>query len=210
MKTYVWTFPTRYFHWFLVVGCILAYSLTDFTNTHIALGIGIGVIVLFRIVWGFWGPRYSVFKDFPLSIRKMEAFAKDVKNQERLFVGHNPLASPVMLAIIITAFLICIAGILTAHATDTALFGAASIGHYKLFKTIHEMLVYVLVGLVAIHLMGLVSSWMFARQTKTALSMITGYKYMPGINAKLTTVQKMVAATFIILAGAGLLFAVFA
>jgi len=67
MKSYIWTLPTRVFHWSLAIGFTTAYILGDFDkfeNLHFAFGAFVGTLILFRIVFGIFGPRYSNFKDF--------------------------------------------------------------------------------------------------------------------------------------------------
>lgn len=182
----MWTLPTRFFHWYLVFGCVLAYSLAHFTRVHIAVGLSVLTIVLFRIIWGFVGPRYSHFRDFRLSLNKIILFVGKVKEQERLYVGHNPAASVVMIGIIVFAALVCSLGICTALTMNTHLFGDAVLPYHKLFMSIHEFLVYILMILAALHILGLASNWLFSRQSKAIKSMIIGYKAMPGVNAYLT------------------------
>ncbi len=62
MKTYIWSWPTRIFHWLLVIGMVAAYLLAEeeeLLNYHSAVGYMVGILILFRIIWGFAGPKYS-------------------------------------------------------------------------------------------------------------------------------------------------------
>lgn len=195
MKTYVWTTPTRIFHWYIVIGFILAYMLTDYIQVHAAIGLSVGTMLIFRVIWGLAGPRHSRFKDFPISIKKLKAFIKDVKEQERKYTGHNPLAALIMLLIIFDGIGVAVTGTITALSDDSTFFGTARFGNFEQHREIHEMLVNILIGLVIIHLTGLATSWKFNKDAATAKSMFSGYKYMHGVNANLTLGQRLLALT---------------
>ena len=54
----IWDLPTRVFHWLLAV-CVLGAWLTAESERtlmlHLALGYSAGVLVFWRLVWGFVG-----------------------------------------------------------------------------------------------------------------------------------------------------------
>ena len=65
MKTKVWTVSIRIFHWLLAIGFACAYILSyfdDYENLHYAFGLFVGVLILFRIIYGFVGNKYANFK----------------------------------------------------------------------------------------------------------------------------------------------------
>ena len=69
ISTRVWDLPTRVFHWALaacIVGSILTASIGgNAIGWHFRFGYAILALVLFRLVWGFAGPRYARFSSFP-------------------------------------------------------------------------------------------------------------------------------------------------
>lgn len=70
MKTYIWSLPTRLFHWLLAIGFTVAYILGDFDNLenwHFAFGAFVGSLIFFRLFFGLVGPEYSNFKDFQIA-----------------------------------------------------------------------------------------------------------------------------------------------
>lgn len=190
MKTNVWTLPTRIFHWYLAVGCILAYMLSDYLAIHAAIGLSIGALLLFRMIWGIVGPRYSRFKDFPISPKNVSSFARNIKSSDHLYTGHNPLASVVMLLIMLTGIGVATTGLITALSDKTELFGPARFSDLEGNFEIHELFVNILIGLVSLHLLGLVNSWLTNKDARVVQSMFNGIKKMPGINANLTIWQK--------------------
>jgi len=53
MKTYIWSLPTRIFHWLLVIGMVAAYILSDdeaLLNFHSSVGYMVGIVIIFRII----------------------------------------------------------------------------------------------------------------------------------------------------------------
>ena len=197
MKTNVWTLPTRIFHWYLAAGCVLAYLLSDYTQIHAAIGLSIGTLLLFRVVWGFIGPRYSRFKDFPISPKKVISFTKHIKTEEHLYTGHNPAAAIVMLLIIITGICVAATGLATALSVDTDFFGTARFSDFDGNLELHETFIAILIALIGLHIVGLATSLYIDKGSKTVYSMFSGVKRLPGINANLNIWQK----AFTVLAG---------
>ena len=65
----VWDIPTRLFHWSLVL-CILAACISaelggdQALRLHFLSGYAVLSLVVFRVLWGFAGPRYARFGQF--------------------------------------------------------------------------------------------------------------------------------------------------
>ena len=92
MKTYIWTLPTRIFHWLLVIGMVVAYLVAgedDLLNIHSSVGYMIGILIAFRIIWGFFGPKYSRFTDFPFGVKAIKTFITDMQASKSQHAGHG-------------------------------------------------------------------------------------------------------------------------
>jgi cytochrome b len=67
-KVRVWDLPTRFFHWTLAAGVVaLGISGTVGGNAmvwHFRLGYAVLALLLFRLVWGLVGGRWSRFGAF--------------------------------------------------------------------------------------------------------------------------------------------------
>jgi cytochrome b len=185
MKTYIWTIPTRLFHWLLAISFAVAFlsgGEEEYLNTHAAFGILIGGLILFRLLQGLFGPRYARFSDFPVTPGKLTGFLKDMKMSKLQHPGHNPLAALVMLGIMIAALLSAISGMLLAESSGTALFGlnfSTSMDQDRL-EEFHEFIVHLFLVLVGIHLSGIIVDTLFHSEHKTVFSIFTGYKKMDG------------------------------
>ena len=96
IKVRVWDLPTRVFHWSLVLGIVgLAISGTIGGNAmlwHFRFGYAVLTLLLFRIVWGLVGGRWSRFGAFIYTPQTVIAYLKRRGKPEHS-VGHNPLGA---------------------------------------------------------------------------------------------------------------------
>lgn len=106
-KVRVWDLPTRLFHWALVA-CMLGLAITGYLGGavmewHARLGYAALALLLFRIVWGFVGGRWSRFASFVYSPGSVVAYLRGRPHPDHL-VGHNPLGAGSVFAML--AFLL--------------------------------------------------------------------------------------------------------
>jgi len=205
MKTYIWTLPTRIFHWMLVFYILLMFVTSEEENLldyHAAFGYGIMILILFRLVWGVMGPRYSRFSQWPLSVKEAIAFVRSLPRPNKYYTGHNPAASFVMMGIILVTLLIVFSGILTYGIQEgRGLFSWLNSTFFKemeLFEEIHEFFSTLLLLLIAAHLNGVTVDHILHRESATLYSIFSGYKKIDAPAARLTAVQKSVAWMFLL------------
>lgn len=196
-KTYVWSLPTRLFHWLLAIAFVAAFVLgenDDYLNLHTAFGYMVGVLLLFRVVWGFIGPRYSRFRDF--------SFLSKTKNNNP---GHNTTASWIMLAIIIVGLLVVISGMITLSE------GAAWLSFMPAVdgaKEWHEAFVKIMLALVVIHLLGVAADRIRFGKNGTFASIFSGSKNMEAEGVKITRGQSLFSFIWILAAIVALMSAI--
>ena len=96
IKVRVWDLPTRVFHWSLVLGIVgSAISGTIGGNAmlwHFRFGYAVLTLLLFRIVWGLVGGRWSRFGAFIYAPQTIIDYLKGRGKPEHS-VGHNPLGA---------------------------------------------------------------------------------------------------------------------
>ena len=102
-KIRVWDLPTRVFHWALVL-CIVGLVITgeigaDVLPWHFRLGYTVLSLLLFRLVWGFVGGRWSRFASFVHRPSTVLAYLRGQGRPEHA-VGHNPLGAGSVLAML--------------------------------------------------------------------------------------------------------------
>ncbi|RXJ86138.1 cytochrome b/b6 domain-containing protein [Arcobacter sp. CECT 8985] len=205
-KSYIWTLPTRVFHWLFVVTILIAF-LTDDDKLlfyHAIAGYCIFILLVFRFSWGFMGPKFSKFKDFDLNIKSMKTFIKSlfIKNSE--YLGHNPVASYIMIGMLIVTTLIIITGAFTYGIEEKkGLFSFLSTGVLKDFKSmdkIHEFFANLLLFLIGLHLTGVLLDKLLHKQKSALISIFNGYKISKSkLTIKLNLIQKIFALIMLIL-----------
>ena len=207
MKTYIWTLPTRLFHWMLVLYIVLAFLTSEeekMLDYHAAFGYGVLVLLLFRFVWGVMGPRYSRFCDWPLSRKELVGFVRSLPNPQKYYTGHNPAASFVMAGILLVTMLLILSGMLTYGIQEgKGLFAWLNTTFFKameLFEELHELFFTLLTLVVAAHLGGVTMDYLQHKENGTLDSIFSGYKKLAAAPANLTTLQK--AAAWVLLTAA--------
>jgi cytochrome b len=95
-KVRVWDLPTRIFHWALAA-CIIGLVATGYVggalmDWHARLGYAVLTLLLFRIVWGFVGGRWSRFASFIYSPRAVVTYLRGQPHPDHL-IGHSPLGA---------------------------------------------------------------------------------------------------------------------
>lgn len=199
-RLYVWTLPTRLFHWLLVAGIVAAWISGEedrWLNIHAAIGSAVGALVLFRIVWGIVGPKYSRFSDFNLSLDALKEYLLSLLNPSCRYIGHNPAASYVMVAMLITIVLAVFSGMLAyGIAENRGLLASLHTGFFQdmeIFEEIHEFFVNLLWVLIAAHVGGVLVDRLLHKEDRTLTSILDGHKNMEGESASLSWYQKIIA-----------------
>ncbi|MDP3618247.1 MAG: cytochrome b/b6 domain-containing protein [Ramlibacter sp.] len=100
----VWDLPTRIFHWALVA-CLLGLVISGYRggaamDWHARIGYAVLSLLLFRIVWGFVGGRWSRFQSFIYSPSSIRNYLRGQAHPDHL-VGHNPLGAGSVFAMIL-------------------------------------------------------------------------------------------------------------
>ncbi len=196
MKTYVWTLPTRIFHALLVIFVISAFISSEwdkYLTLHVAFGSAIGVLVIYRVIWGFIGPKYSKFSDFNLSIYPLKEYIFSMFNPKKEYVGHNPAAGYTMVAILIVLLLLIITGFLTYGIQENrgvfAFLHSSYFREMELFEEIHEFLGGLLYLLIGAHIAGVLFDKLLHSKRGTLESIVKGYKNIEGEDTKLSFLQ---------------------
>ena len=211
MKAYIWSIPTRVFHMMFAAFIIAAFLSGDedeLLNIHASIGYAIAVLVVYRIIWGFIGPKYSRFSDFPLSLQELKSFALNIFNQKK-YAGHNPGASFVMIAMLAVVVLTVLTGVLAYGIQEgrgiLSFLNSSYFKEMKLFKEVHEFFSTLLMILIGLHLGGVAFDRLIDKKTNTLASIATGYKNIEAPSVTLKWFQKLFSLVALVFA-AGVLF----
>lgn len=95
-KVRVWDLPTRCFHWALVVCLIGLLTSAQIGGAamawHFRLGYTLLSLLLFRLIWGVLGGRWSRFASFIYTPATLLAYLQGRGRPEHA-IGHNPLSA---------------------------------------------------------------------------------------------------------------------
>lgn len=169
MKQLIWDLPTRFFHWLLFSAVLGAFTLAELVDKdsptfyfHVVLGVLAGLLVVWRIVWGFFGSKHARWGDLFFAPSAIAKYFKDVfYGKDSYYAGHNPGSAIVILGILSLVIATVFTGILNAQA--------------EIFEELHEALPILLMVFVGFHVMGILLATKMNKVNYT-LAMITGYK----------------------------------
>ncbi|MES2258204.1 MAG: cytochrome b/b6 domain-containing protein [Pseudomonadota bacterium] len=167
-KQRIWDLPVRLLHWLLVASVVAAwYTGSRIGPVHEYCGYTAAAVVALRLLWGFIGTRYARFAQFVPGARATLLYLRQVlAGTAPRYLGHNPLGGWMVLALLACVALLGGSGWLMN--TDL-LWG------YAWPVRVHVALAWLLLGLIALHLAGvLFTSWQHRENLVGA--MLTGDK----------------------------------
>lgn len=170
----IWDLPTRLFHWGLAVG--IAGSIvsikTGHTDWHFRCGYLILTLLLFRLVWGFVGPRYARFSSFP---PRLAAAWDHVRGRGVDTAGHSPIGALSVYALLAACTFQVVSGLFSNDGIvwDGPLRKWVSGATSDAITALHLANRFVLIGLIALHLLA-IAWYRFARGRRLVGPMITG------------------------------------
>lgn len=194
-RVLVWDLPTRLLHWLLAASFTGAFAIAVLVKhrsptfaVHMLLGAIAALVVVLRVVWGFVGSRYARFRSFAFGPRAVWDYMRGAFTAKgEAHVGHNPANGWAAYAMLVSTLGVAVTGALISRG-----------GHAV--KEVHEFFAYTMVGLVAVHLAGVVLHTVRRRQN-IVLGMIDGKKPAAPAQA-IGSAHPFVALAFVGLIGA--------
>lgn len=177
----VWDPVVRIGHWTLVISFFTAYfTEDDFLTPHVWAGYLIGVVVSFRLIWGFIGSRHARFDDFVRSPAAAFGYLADlVRRRGKRYIGHNPAGGMMTLVLLASLAGTVVSGIVLYGMEESAGPLAAWVGEYSesehLWEEIHEVFSNLTLLLVGVHIAGVLLSSCVHREN-LVVAMLTGRK----------------------------------
>ncbi|HVM22324.1 MAG TPA: cytochrome b/b6 domain-containing protein [Sphingomicrobium sp.] len=157
-KQPVWDLPTRLFHWGVVLLIGLSYwsAKNAFEPWHFWSGYAILFLLLFRILWGFFGSSTARFANF---VRGPADIFRYLRARRWPMAGHTPLGALSVVAMLLALIFQVGTGLIQIDSED---FVEGPLSHLVSFETaeaaheIHEASFNVLLALIALHLAAIV------------------------------------------------------
>lgn len=169
----LWDWPTRLFHWVLAGLFTAAFAVATLTPkhgtaflAHMTLGLTLALAVLLRLFWGLVGSRPSRFGSFLFSPADLYRYLREAATgRDTPSPGHNPGSSYAAYAMLLIPLGLAATGIAQGQGMKWA-------------EEVHEALAFGMVGVVALHILGL--AWHALRhRDNLALSMFDGKREIP-------------------------------
>ena len=184
VRVRVWDLPTRAFHWSLAAAltglAVTGYAGGAWMEWHARLGSFVLSLLLFRIVWGFIGGRWSRFATFLPTPARLRAYLHRT-DDPRENTGHTPLGALSVLAMLG----VVLAQLLTGMAGEDGggftgpLYDQVSGAVASMATMLHKQVgQWVLLALVLLHV-GAIAFYRIVRRRKLVQAMVDGDRLLP-------------------------------
>ncbi len=176
----IWDWPVRLTHWgfALLLPAMWWTAENGEMGWHMRLGLVLLALVLFRIFWGFAGSRTARFTSFVRSPLAALRYLLGKEKDKGTAIGHNPAGAWSVL-ILLGALLAQISfGLFSGDPYDGAtgpLNSLVGVLTADMLTDWHETFFWVLVGLVAMHLLAVFAYQVIGKQD-LLVPMVTGSK----------------------------------
>lgn len=179
----VWDLPTRLFHWSLAL-CVVGLVITgnvggNWMNWHGWLGYAVLTLLLFRVIWGLVGGRWSRFSSFFYGPASVWSYLRGQSAPEHR-IGHNPLGAWSVFALLAVLLLQAGSGLFSDDeiAFTGPLVGLVSGDLVSQATSYHKDVgKLILIGLVGLHLAA-IAFYRLARKDGLVGPMISGDKVL--------------------------------
>ena len=186
-RTRIWDLPTRLFHWLLAALVIFSFTTGklggDWLTWHFRSGYAIASLLLFRLLWGFAGPRYARFASFlPSPSRPWRVVRSTESRAVPVGAGHSQIGTLSVYALLIVLALQVSTGVFTNDGSFTegpwVKFISEALSNR--LSTVHYYNHFLVAGLTGVHVAA-IAYYLLARREDLLTPMLTGDKL--GIDA---------------------------
>ncbi|WP_035703187.1 MULTISPECIES: cytochrome b/b6 domain-containing protein [Bradyrhizobium] len=164
----VWDLPLRLWHWALAAGVLVAwFTPTVHDGLHRVAGYTVLGLLAFRLVWGFWGSRYSRFRMVGVRLRAAPRYLWNLRRGiTGRYIGLNPAGTLMLVALLVSLAVSAITGAMSVTVTFFGVWWVEDTHHYSSDAVI---------VLVVLHVAGVVLMGLLQRENLIR-AMITGRK----------------------------------
>ncbi|MFB9266149.1 cytochrome b/b6 domain-containing protein [Bradyrhizobium erythrophlei] len=168
----VWDLPLRLWHWTLAVFVLVAWWTPNrFDGLHRLAGYGVIALLIFRLIWGFAGTRYSRFRTVGVRLRAAPRYLWNLRRGiTGRYIGLNPAGTAMLVALLT---LLAISAVSGAMQVTVSFFGVWWVEDTHTYSSDIVMI------LVVLHVLGAVVVGVLQRQNLVR-AMITGRKLIRG------------------------------
>jgi cytochrome b len=167
----VWDLPLRLFHWLLVASMVASYVTAklgfDWMQWHFYLGYWTIGLLVFRVLWGFFGPRHARFSSFIHTPGAIWLYMKSLFDRDSVrSIGHNPVGG---LMVILMLLLVAVQATTGLFTTDDVVWAgpynpSVSSSTASTLSTVHDINFNIIIGLVCLHIAAILFYALYKRQ----------------------------------------------
>lgn len=181
----LWDLPTRLFHWLLVLLLVCQWGTAEWhwldMRWHFWFGYATLALILFRVLWGFFGSDSARFARFVRGPRAVLGYVRNIaKREPEYLAGHNPLGGWSVLALLACVLVQAVTGLFSGDDDDLLygpLAGWLGSGAMDAVTDVHEATKNVLLALVAVHVLGVL--WhLFVKRENLIAAMVGGRAWL--------------------------------
>src|SRR5580704_5402354 len=197
----VWDIPIRVVHWLIVVLVAAAYATwrLNWMVWHGWVGDALLTLLLFRLLWGFFGSetaRFSRFLTSPrLAFQHLKyAFRREPDRQ----VGHNPAGGWMVLLLLVLLLVETLTGLYIANdiADEGPLTEVVPAWAANAIESSHAILWDVLLAAIVLHVLA-IAGFAAIKGQNLVRPMITGTKVLP-VNSPAPQIAGLARATLLL------------
>lgn len=164
----VWDLPLRLWHWSLAVFVLVAwFTPSKYDGLHRIAGYSVIGLLVFRLIWGFCGTRYSRFRMTGVRLRAAPRYIWNLRHGiTGRYIGLNPAGTAMLVALLVSLAVSAITGAMQVTVTFFGVWWVEDTHAYSSDAVII---------LVVLHVLGAVVMGVLQRQNLVR-AMITGRK----------------------------------
>ena len=179
----VWDVPIRLFHWLIAILVAVAYATwrLNWMVWHGRIGDALLALLLFRLLWGFFGSETARFSRFLTSPRiAVEHLRYTLLREPDRQVGHNPAGGWMVLFLLVLLLAETLTGLYVANdiADVGPLTGIVPAAVANAIEASHAILWDVLLAAIVLHVLAIVG-YAAVKGQNLVRPMVTGTKVLP-------------------------------
>jgi cytochrome b len=179
----VWDAPVRLFHWLVVVLVTAAYVTLklNWNDWHVRVGESLLALVVFRLLWGFFGSETARFRSFVASpAAALRHLRQLFRREPDVQVGHNAAGGWMVLLFLALLLVETLSGLYGNNdiADEGPLSEVIPSWLANTISTMHGLVWDVLLAAVTLHVL-VIALYAIAKGHNLLRPMLTGYKLLP-------------------------------
>lgn len=179
----IWDLAVRICHWsfVLLIPAMWWTAENHEMGWHMRLGIVLLALLVFRVLWGFFGSSTARFSRFVRGPGAVIAYFRNLSQPHEPVIGHNPAGGWSVMALLGAMILQVVLGLFSGDPFDGAtgpLNELVGVTAADTMTELHETFFNVLIALVALHVAA-IAFYLVVKRDNLVRPMVTGKRSVP-------------------------------